>query len=198
MDLELERARGLTIVLMEDRQPNHLYYPRECSARGSILFGPFYTPLYKLKEAHPEYPLIKLLLNALSGILGQQVRTSIKAKKGDKPRDIDHLLDLDIMPDETGVTTYEGIDASTVIFKHAFARCSPFMTSFGRRDILKKIGPENEDKVVHIHTDGFIATEALPLKLGKNMGDLKYEGYSETVHVQHVNSVLDDVTGEKF
>ena len=61
-------------------------------------------------------------------------------------------------------------------YENDFARIKPFMLSYGRAKIANIILP-NIDKVVRVHTDGIICKSRLKdIKLGTNLGDLKFEG----------------------
>ena len=64
------------------------------------------------------------------------------------------------------------------------------------------------DSIVRVHTDGFISTEQLSfektnnktidsVKIGTGLGDLKYEGYCENIHIKHMNKVIGEFTKTK-
>ena len=54
----------------------------------------------------------------------------------------------------------------------------------GRSTIAKIIEPHIEH-VKRVHTDGFITDTKLNIKTGKDLGDLKYEGYCENVVIHN-------------
>ena len=62
-DILVARDYGFTIELIQDGQPNFLYYSKDCLISGSTLFKKYVETLYSLKQNKVKGA--KLLLNIL-------------------------------------------------------------------------------------------------------------------------------------
>ena len=82
---------------------------------------------------------------------------------------------MSITPDENGNLSFDTYIKSS-FYENNFARIKPFMMSYGRLKIANII-LTNLDSVIRVHTDGIICTKPITnVKLGNDLGDLKYEG----------------------
>ena len=180
-DLTRAKELGLEIKLIIDGQPNFLYYSRDKLITGTELFGNYVNQLFDLKQK--KLPRAKNILNILWGALSQ---------KSINKHNISNNLDRDyIIPDDTELieikpyddnTTHIGITNNDKQFKLGFGRIKPFLISKGR-SMISKITEPYVENLVRCHTDGFLLTEKpTDLKIGNNIGELKYEGYNDNYY----------------
>ena len=173
-DLNLARKQKYRIDLIDDDEPNFLYYSKETLKSGKELFGNFIQYMFALKEqGHKE---IKPYLNALWGALTQsnslKVSNHVNANKT--------VMSLIPVGDDIN---FESVDLRVAnkdnYYETKFARIKPFMLAYARQNTAN-IVLKNIDSVVRVHTDGVILNKPIhkEQKLGNKLGDLKYEGFS--------------------
>ena len=75
-------------------------------------------------------------------------------------------------------------------FKTDFGRLKPFLLSQGRLKLCNLL-VDHVENIEKIHTDGFISNKELPLELGDNIGDLRFERCRKNVKIVHINKVID-------
>jgi hypothetical protein len=72
---------------------------------------------------------------------------------------------------------------------------------------MSKIIEPHIDKIVRMHTDGFTSTEKIKfkqinkysinnVKIGNDLGDIKFEGYFENIHIININKIKNLITNE--
>jgi len=169
----------LKISLIEDEEPNALLYDNKKLMTGNKLFGPFINYLFEFKKAgHKE---IKKYISSLWGTLSQ---FDIMTLKTDVIRE--GKVILTITPDNNGKLTF-GTVLKDKFYELDFARIKPFLLSYGRTK-TSNIILTNINNVVRVHTDGYIVKEPITnVKLGDDIGDLKYEGKGE-VNIKNCNT----------
>lgn len=193
IDLKMADMLGLKkeLILCDN---NALLYPRNKCLTGQQVFGEFKNMLYPLKEKKVEGS--KLLLNILSGSLGQINKSKIYIDK-----DSDEIYDLDDLGLEVlnvGETTnrkafiYNCVDKEHY-FNNQLARFKPFMLSQARKIMFDLILPIN-DKVKKVYIDSIITTE--PMEHFNEMGKLKFEYYCDNIKIQ--NNKKEIFIGEKI
>jgi hypothetical protein len=209
MDINRAVQLNYKVTIIEDDKDNCLLYSgKECTVNGHVVFKKFVSELYGLKEKYPEHKkLIKKPLNMLWGLL---------CKKHFETATVRVDEEVDLIGNVKSITPYELDDnfehvktkiQTATIFESPFARLGPFLLARTRALVSRIIEP-HVDKIVRVHTDGFISTEKLKfekdnlrildsVKYGTGIGDLKYEGYCETLCIKNVNKVIDTTTGEK-
>lgn len=198
VDLEVAKTCGLNVELVIDDQPNFLYYDKSCLTSGYHLFKQAISMLYDVKKKYPDCKITKIILTWISGILGERhtKKHVLKITDDFDFSSYDNLImtQIDNNTTELNLIQYKGIDTSDVIFKHDYARCSPFLTSYGRREILNQIGKSNLKNVVRIQTDGWILSSEPDYIFGDEMGQIKFEGFYRKIRINNVNSItnLDD------
>jgi len=191
-DMNLARKHKFTINLIQDGQPNFLYYAPECNIRALELFRPFITMLYDIKSKHKDVFYSKKILNVLWGALSE--------RRVDKyvwfdPKDTSKEFILDYEHEIINISTHISgkikIDCahSDKQFVTDFARFSPFITARGRQ-LISDIIATDKDNVVRVVTDGIISKTKLDIKYGTDMGMMKYEGYSDNVEIVHLYKVI--------
>lgn len=181
---DLTRAKELKykIKLIQDTQPNFLYYSRDKCLVGSQVFGPFVDLLYKMKKDKIlKSNRVKQILNTLWGGL-----TEKRTKKY-----IEESNSKIILPDDSSIYSIKPYGEHSACIKmiknnkyfiNTFARIGPFILSKGREIISRMIEPFHED-VVYIHTDGFkTRTQQTNLIIGCDIGQLKYEGLFRVIN----------------
>lgn len=175
IDLQVANRLKLVVNMIQDDQPNVLIYDRSDLVTGSQLFGQYFEYMFKLKER--EINKSKKIINVLWGGLCQRnTFTKILNEDDDKvmsiqeDRTIGHIAPVS---DNQIKLEYYKNDS---MYETNFARISPFLISRGRERIAKIMEPFLEG-IVRCHTDGFVSTKSLDIKLGSQMGDIRYEGY---------------------
>jgi hypothetical protein len=188
--IDLTRAieLGYIIQMVQDGQANMLYYERSKTINANLIFGQFIKFMYDLKQKNI-CDRVKVILNCLWGALCQKRKKTQVARKTDKEL-------IDIPSDCTVLYTIKHNQGETIhfvknndMYKYNYARMMPFLLSKGRSKLSKTIEPHTE-KVVYVHTDGFISTEQLRIKTGDNLGDLKDKGSSDNIEIVNKNKVV--------
>ena len=179
------KKHGFQIDMINDGQPNFLYYSKECNVIASHLFRPFTTQLYTLKKKGILYA--KRILNILWGALAQR-----KIKKDIVEPHTDCILEFDediisIKNCRTGNLKIETVSANDSFMTH-FARFAPFITSRGKQ-LITDIIATDKDNIVRCVTDGIISKTKLEVATGNVIGELKYEGYCPNINIKHLYSV---------
>ena len=179
------KKHGYQIDMIDDEQPNFLYYSKECNVIASHIFRPFTTQLYTLKTKKIMYA--KRILNILWGALAQR-----KIKKIIVEPKTELILEFDdditsIKNCRTGNIKIESVSANDS-FMTNFARFAPFITSRGKQ-LITDIIAIDKNNIVHCVTDGIICKTKLELVTGNIIGDLKYEGYCPNINIKHLYAV---------
>lgn len=185
---------GGEINIIEDGNPNYLYYSTEKTTYGKQIFGEYIEYFFKFKRE--KVPGAKILLNILWGELCSTDVKPYYVTENQKKVSVDNRYIHSIQPisDETIKieTTYYN-----KIFNTDFARIKPFLLAQGRSLLIKVIQP-NIDYVKRCHTDGFFTTKEITelpktapgCAFGNNLGQLKYEGYYKNSEIIHPNSYV--------
>lgn len=187
-DLTHAKKKGLSIELIQDDQPNCLIYSRDCLINGSILFKDYVDTLFQLKQKKVSGS--KDVLNILWGALCQKKKkklyiTSNKEYQITNNNTFIESIKPAINETDIFVNTYN----INSIYLFDYARLGPFLLAYGRKKLLETIHPYIQN-IKWAHTDGFITDIELPdLKVGSNLGDLKYEGYSKNCIIHAFNNL---------
>lgn len=185
--IDLNRAKDLkyTVKLVQDDQPNCLIYNRENLINSHFIFHDFVQNIFKMKR--DGIVGAKRILNVLWGALSQRDVISVKAFENGDIVDIgDNKTMSFITPIKDGHAVR--FVKNDKIYQTSWARCSPFLLAKGRSIISTLIQP-HIDNIVRIHTDGLISKVELPIKVGTELGDVKFEGFTESCVIKHVNSI---------
>jgi hypothetical protein len=195
--LDINRARELKfrIKLLIDNEPNALVYTRDKLLTGSQLFGRYVNLLFGLKQKYKGNELVKLILNVLWGALSERnllTQEIHEYKEGDKVFELHENSthhSMKTIDSDKNIYAIEYFH-NDKMFKSDFARIKPFLIAKART-IISQVMEPHLDKIVRVHTDGFLATEKLDVKTGEKLGDLKYKKSYEYVKVINVNNVVD-------
>lgn len=158
-DLIFAKQRGFAISLIQDGKPNAMLYTHG-RASGKHLFGKYIDKLYELKKNGVKGA--KNLLNTLWGSLSEcsekskPKKYSVKEGKEFTLRDGLEIVEIEVI-DGVEYITVQSIDRQ---YETPFARIKPFMTSAGRL-VMGNLLYDHQDKLLRVHTDGFISTEKL-------------------------------------
>jgi hypothetical protein len=187
IDLDVARHLNLKIELIVDGQINFIYYDRNKRLAGTELFGQFVKTMYDLKQR--KLPRSKMILNILQGALGEKkTKKKIISDNCELYKLTDNTTMQSIKPsfyneDET-IVEYANNDT---IYKLGWARVCPFIISRAKAKISKIIEPY-KSICVRSHTDSALFTKYPEgIKIGNEIGQLAYEGYSE--HCEVLNSM---------
>ena len=184
VDVEHALRYGLTVELIQDDQPNFLYYSKEKLINGAYLFRGYIKEMFDLKSKGLEGA--KLTLNILWGALCEK-NNYLYNIPCDQEQDFSNCR-------ITGLGfTGQKIEIKVVPYDKPFyltnyARIKPFILSYGRYMCYKKFKDVEED-IVRIHTDGaYLRSKTEALKLGDDLGEIKYE-YIRNVEISGLNKL---------
>jgi hypothetical protein len=154
--------------LVVDGNYNATIYSEDKLVKSKDVFGKWFNDLSELKQKYPKNKLVKRLMSSLWGSL-----TAFNRKFYE-----DDFFDLDVSEitdnDETeyklidekhykdnskefGVRTVYCVIPSNQPYKNNLARLKPFLVSYCRSYVARRIIKENLlDNVIRIHTDGIM------------------------------------------
>ena len=188
ISLDHAKKLGLKYELIQDSQPNFLYYSRDKLITFNEVFKSYIELLFDLKEKKVEKS--KDILNILWGALCE-----IDKKK--YYCDIDKIINIEENEEICEINPYENNEDIDIIsthktykrYKHNYARLKPFLLSKGRQMISNIMFPIKEN-IKRIQTDGFLSTVKLHDNKNVKLGELKFEGFTENGHIENcVNKV---------
>lgn len=195
-DLMVAKENGYKMELICDENPNALVYDANCRVNGNEMFGKYVDYLFDLKKKGIEGT--KKLLNCIWGGMIKKNELFLTVKDGEKTviREGNEISSINKLNDKTLEVKYV---KKRRIYDNNFARIGPFILAFARRLISNIIKP-HLDKVVRVHTDGIFTTEKLEfnhkgramycVKYGNDIGNMKYEGYCDYIHIIHCNKIV--------
>ncbi|GAM22446.1 hypothetical protein SAMD00019534_056210 [Acytostelium subglobosum LB1] len=210
-DLTFAQELGLTFNLINDNKHNALLYPTG-RVNGNMLFGKFIDQVLDWKKAG--VPRAKELYQRLWGALSKYNKSkeyvNIKAERNvvvDKELGITDVYFKASLPENHSVDAMNITHNGNVMVKSInnldtfdtpFARIMPFIISRGRK-MIGTIIKDDIDCIKRVHTDGFVSTKPWTVKtgkksldypkLGKECGDLRYEGYCPDAIVKNMAKV---------
>ena len=187
LDLNRGKNRGVQFEIIQNNKPNFLYYdPKTKCVSGRQVFKEYIDYVFQFKERG--LPMAKTLLNCLWGGCSYQNKAQLKASPDCQPEirtDTHKFVDMKQKTDDQFLIKM--VNKSYPYYEQ-WARMKPFLLSKAREKILN-ITYAHKDKIVRLHTDGFIVKEPIEFKCGEKMGELRYEGYCENVYVKNINHV---------
>jgi hypothetical protein len=167
IDIKRARELNLKMELIQDNQPNCLRYIRG-RLSGKKMFGQVVDYLYELKKNQTIKSRIKSILNRLWGALCEREVITNKSK----PEGV-YLEDVDI---QTMVPFGDGYLCEYIknekMFRTNYARVGCFITA-GARSYISKLMQPIQDRIVRIHTDGFITNGQCDFELTDELGGIK-------------------------
>lgn len=185
VDLRNADYLGLEMKLVINEEWNVLLYPRSCCLTGEEVFGKYINKVFKHKDNGVQGA--KLLLNILSGAIGELNKKKVVVDEEDETQEDIDLDEMGLSPltithsRDRRYSIYKCVYTER-FFKSNFARFKPFLWAHARFMMSKLIKPIN-DIVVKCITDGIITTEKL--EYFNELGKLKYEGYCPNVIIKN-------------
>jgi hypothetical protein len=177
IELNFAKKKGFKIKIIEDSEPNFLYYSREKCLLGSQCFKEYVDLLYGLRRTNPNLnKRCKTLLTTLWGALCQHDECQIKIKLDEEFEVAEHNEIFKTEWNETHMTLT--LIRKNKPFETNWARMKCFILAKGRVKIAEYIYP-HMDHVKRCHTDSMVTDIKLPIKHSDKLGELKYEGYSK-------------------
>jgi hypothetical protein len=193
-DLERARELGYKIELIEDDNANFLSYSGSNMRVNGTIFKEIVNELYEHKKKYgKQYPIFKTILLLLWGSLCERNKTSKYIFKEDNYN----------VPDDMKCLSMKKIGKNLGIkmininnqFTSGFARLGPFLAS-RVRCMMSRVIEKDIDNIVRVYIDGIISTKELKykkinarrldnVKIGTDLGDLKYEGYNPNIHIHN-------------
>ena len=171
IDVYHARKLNLEIKLINDNEANVLLWTRDKLLTGTELFGQFIDFTFDLKNKL-KIDRAKKIINTLWGALCEK-----KTKNFVCGPDVDigtNAKPISIRPTDDGLLIIEVIKRDKQ-YVSGFARIKPFLLGKAR-SIMSEIMLPHNDLLVRCHTDGFMSTKELDIKIGDQLGDLVYEG----------------------
>ena len=194
-DLTLAKKLGYKMEIIQDDKPNVLLYGGETRINGSVAFREYVTELYELKKKYgKQYPVFKQLITFIWGVLCERNRMKkYVANDGDDYE----IPDTEKLLDTTTCHKGELVVTSPINeqFYTNFARLGPFLLSRQRCMMANIIQPHLK-YIKRVYVDGIIACKQITwektntktidsVKVGTDLGDLKYEGYNDHISIGH-------------
>lgn len=199
IDIKHALELGLTVNLLTDGDEldhNVILYPRKSCLKGDEVFKSYIDKLFPLKEQKVEGA--KLLLNIMSGAIGELNKVKIKIDENDDSEDIDfdqlNLIPISITSSlDFKYSTYTCVNKDQY-YKSNFARFKPFLWSHARY-LMTKLCFKHNENIVKCYTDGILSKT--PLEYGNQLGQLKYEGYCNNCKIINNANVIGKFTIER-
>lgn len=184
IDLNYMKTLGIKFTIDHECSPNALIYTRDKLIEGHNLFGKYIDYVGKLKMKGVAGA--KNILNQLWGSLCQSELKKIIITDDEEKEFPDDCTPVECYPlsDTKYMCKYV---QNEKYFSTNFARIKPFLIAKGRMKIINIILP-HIDFVKRVHTDGFITSKRLDIKLGEKLGDLRYEGKCKEINI--INNIL--------
>ena len=187
--IDINRALELKydVQLIEDGEPNMLSYEDKL-INGAKLFKEFVDYLYAFKNA--KFGCVKKYINCLWGSLCQKDVYTVDTTENSTIHEGKTVLMM--CPIGNGCDV-KGFMIDTCVkgklYENDYARIKPFLVAKARYNISKVV-EKNLDSLVYSHTDSVILTEEIKdIKLGSEIGSLKFEEYSDNIEVVNSNTV---------
>ena len=185
---------GLTVTMIDDGEPNLLYWSKEKCKTGHQIFGSYINYFFDLKEKG--IPMGKDILTCLRGKLCQKDVIKVHVKRDAKK--VEEIYDNRTVKSITPFVSGWMLELikTEKPFETIWARMEPFLLSEARYELSHLMAL---CEPVYYHTDGLISKTKLRLKkstskhipnfvLGKDMGNVRYEGECDEVKVKHVSA----------
>ena len=184
IELTLAKDLGLQINIIEDGDPNFLYYKRDSLVSGKVLFGEYIDYFYALKNQNVKGA--KKIMNCLWGALGESNLKTIPYNifEEDDLHGNNQVVEM-IATNEEGTEGFQKVVDPDKYFEYDLARIKPFLLAKGRKKISETIKPY-VNNLLYAHTDSLIVDKPIDIKTGTNIGDLMYEGYCENFRCKHL------------
>ena len=191
--LEAARKLNLKIELIEDGEYNFLHYSRDKLIEFRAVFKSYVDYLYNFKQQKIS-PYFKDVLNILWGSLCEKNTKKLYVNgSNDKLNIKDDLEIISISPcaSNENLIKFKVIQTKN-IYKHKYARISPFILSIGRKT-MSDMFLHYKDNLKYIRTDGVLLNKEIDInskiKLGLGIGDLRYEGYYNNPILHNLNNI---------
>ena len=200
-DLTRAKELGYEIEIIEDGNPNFLFYNSYCRIPGNKIFKNYVNLLFELKKENVEGA--KQILNALWGGLCKKniITKDVNISEGFNIEKYNGSV-VSMDTDSSGEKCKVKYIKDDKYHEYNFARLGPFLISLGRKAISTMIEPHIQ-YIKRIHTDGFICSKKLEwekakyrsvcnVKMGNYLGNMKYEGYCKEVIISNCNNIKGD------
>jgi len=197
---DLTRAKELNyeMELIEDGKPNFLLYDQYSRIQGNKIFKRFVNYLFDLKLKKVEGA--KQIITSLWGTLCEKNIIKEKVQEFDIEKFEGSVIGCTPTDEEDKMmVSYYKKDSYYV---HNWARLGPFLISLGRKAISRMIQPHIK-YIKRIHTDGFYCSQKVEwdkpnifshsvcdVKMGENLGNMKYEGYCDYIKIINHNNII--------
>ncbi len=183
-DVVLAQKLGLKISMIDDNEPNVLYYSHDKCVCGSQLFGNFVKTVFELKKKGNK--TAKAILNCLWGALCQTQELDYNVADDGEEYDLGFDKNItSIIYDDKKHRCIVKYTKQNKYFVNRYARIKSFILAYGRHCIITEL-MDNIDNIVYIHTDGWISKTEMNVKIGTELNCVKFEGYDAECEVKNV------------
>jgi hypothetical protein len=165
---------GLKIEMIQNDQPNFLFYSKDKLMNGAYLFKSFVDELFELKSQKVNGA--KQILNTLWGGLTEKNHFNHTYDPNEKMNINDCNISRISYGNKLSIkcTYYDKPQ-----FKTNWARIKPYILAYAREQMFYRFRSMESD-IVYLHTDGFLMKDGHPeMFLSDKLGGLKYEGTSD-------------------
>ena len=162
--LRFARRIGAEIELIQDGKFNSMIYTGKKISTTRL--KNIYNELYELSKKHK---ICKLIMNTIWGSVCERKKKIISTSFH---KSID-LNPMDIITRHHNKFEVVKFDIEQY-FKSNFARLGCFLTSKGRFNLFKTF-EKYQDKIIYVHTDGFITNKKINIKLSDKMGCVRLD-----------------------
>ncbi len=184
IDIKHAKRLKLEIELLLDVKWNVIIYKRSDCVTGKELFGDYIDYLFPLKQKG--VPRTKKIMNCIWGKLFEKNRIKLTIDRNNP--EITEIYEdkevLSLVPFGEDKLVIE-FCLKDQIYKYSYARIGPFILSYGRYVIFKKIR-KHIDHIRFLHTDGIISDTKLNLDYGNDIGDWRYEGFCKNCDIKNL------------
>lgn len=188
LDIITAQQEGYDIKLVQDGEPNCLFYDENTRISGDEVFGKFVRDLYKLKTKNVK--LAKSVINCLWGKLASKNIGEIYTNNphNNYVDDVSLIKKIQCISFDSGMPEYKiKVYKSQKRMQFRYSRFVPFLLARGRRKMYKFIR-QHKEHVVRVHTDGAIFTKPIDgIKSSNKLYGWKIK--TGNVSIKNLNSI---------
>ena len=184
--LEHAKKLNLKIELINDNEPNYLYYSPDKLISFEEVFKPYVMYLFNLKNQGANKA--KDILNRLWGRLGEYDRSKKYDEKEININEDEEITELRPCNKNENVNLIK-TNKINKPYKTNYARLIPFLKAMDRKKMSEHMF-EYRNNIHQILTDGFLCDKLIHSKIDVKLGELKYEGKFENITIKNCSKVV--------
>lgn len=190
IDLLLACLLGLDVEIIEDGQPNFLYY--EHRIKSPELFGDYIDLIFPYKKAHPEVLMFKLLSSSIHGAILQKRILHTYKVGGDQDTEIticDDEQPFDFVKINDNVTSIKTHNPN-FHYLCQLARLGPFLYAKQRMGFYNIFYKHYGDRIIRANTDSIWVEGMIPEfeHCSGKLGSVYQEKFFKKLHLKSLNT----------